>query len=146
VIRSPPVHRLARAAILAGLALVGCVDADERAQFTYVHSAILVPSCATSNCHSDLGSPFIGVSEAGLAFDDRANAYMVLTGHICDGQVPPDQPLPERNYVEPGDPEGSQLVRMLRGLDTYRMPPDTPLPEGEIQAVEEWIRRGALCD
>ncbi|HTM18906.1 MAG TPA: hypothetical protein VL172_00295 [Kofleriaceae bacterium] len=139
-------HWLARAAVVGSVALVGCVDADERAEFTYVHSAILVPSCATSNCHSDLGSSFIGNAEAGLALDDRESAYMVLTGHICEGTVPPDQPLPDRNFVEPGDPEASQLVRMIRGIDTYRMPPDTPLPEGEIQAIEEWIRRGALCD
>lgn len=135
---------VALAAAAAAAALLGCVDADERAEFGYVHAHILVPSCATSNCHSNLGATPLGTSEAGFAFDDREGAYLFLTGHACDGTVPPG--AAPRNLITPGDPEGSRVVRMLRGLDTYVMPPDTPLPEGEIQAIEEWIRRGAPCD
>jgi hypothetical protein len=148
VIRSLRVRFLLRAGVvaIAALAPAGCIDADDRAQFDYVHGAIIAPSCATSNCHTSLGVSAIGVAEAGLELDDREGAYMVLTGSPCDGEVSPDQPLPERSFVEPGDPEASRVVRMIRGLDTYRMPPDTPLPEGEIQAIEAWILEGALCD
>jgi hypothetical protein len=128
------------------VAVVGCVDADERADYTYVHAAILSPSCATSNCHSNLGSSLVGTAEAGLQFQDREGAYFVLTGRVCDGEVPDGVTPPDRNFVDPGDPEGSRLVRILRGLESFIMPPDAPLPEGEIQAIEAWIRAGAPCD
>lgn len=140
------VHGPVCAGVIAALALVGCIDADDRAQWDYVHGAIVQPNCATSGCHTSLGASPIGPSQSGLQLEDREGAYFVLVGQPCEGALPPDLVPPDGNFVEPGDPEGSRVIRMLRGLESTVMPPDAPLPEGEIQAFEEWIRRGARCD
>ena len=44
--------------------------------------------------------------------------------------------------VEPGRPEDSPLVHLLRGRLTPRMPFDSSvsLPESDIAAIEAWIR------
>ena len=51
--------------------------------------------------------------------------------------------------VEPGQPEGSYLLRKLRGeaIVGERMPlAKPPLPDSLIRVIEEWIRRGAPGD
>ena len=146
MIASRRVHGLARAGLVAALAVAGCIEAEDRGQWDYVHGAIVQPNCATSGCHTSLGASPIGPSQSGLQLEDREGAYFVLVGAPCEGEVPPELVPPDGNFVEPGDPEASRVIRMLRGLETITMPPDAPLPEGEIQAFEEWIRRGALCD
>ncbi|HET6272607.1 MAG TPA: c-type cytochrome domain-containing protein [Bacteroidota bacterium] len=47
--------------------------------------------------------------------------------------------------VKPGDPQGSELIRRLRGISTPRMPLSGPpwLDESEIRLFEEWIKNGA---
>jgi len=48
-----------------------------------------------------------------------------------------------RGLVVPYVPSQSRLVNLLRAQDAPRMPPDRPLPEGDIQLVERWILGGA---
>lgn len=118
---------------------VGCAELEDRpADFTYVHAAIIEPSCTTSNCHSDLAAT------AGVDLSDREGAYVVLTGHVCGGQDLLG--LPPRNYVDPGAPETSMLMHLLRGKAVRPMPPNTPLPPADIELVERWILEGAACD
>jgi hypothetical protein len=126
-------------------ALGACQDADDRpARWSYVHEAILVPACTTAGCHSAL------TAIAGVNLADREGAYTVLTGHICGEPARPGDP--PRNYVTPFSAEYSQLVYQLRGEDAagrpYRdvMPPDTPLPDVEVELVVRWIDEGAPCD
>ncbi|MBZ0235879.1 MAG: hypothetical protein K8M05_26355 [Deltaproteobacteria bacterium] len=127
------------AAALAPASHAACVAADERpAAWTYVHAAIIAPSCATAGCHSTLAAA------ASIDLSSAEGAYTFLTGRICGEPVTPASP--PRNYVDPGSPEYSQLVYQLRGVGRPRMPPDVPLPEVEIELVERWIAEGARCD
>jgi hypothetical protein len=124
---------------------MGCQDGDDQpARWGYIHTAIIAPACATAGCHSAL------TAIAGVNLADRVGAYTVLTGHICD--EPPRPSDPPRNFVTPFSADYSQLVYQLRGADAagrpYRdvMPPDTPLPEVEIDLVARWIDEGAACE
>jgi hypothetical protein len=46
--------------------------------------------------------------------------------------------------VEPGKPDVSLLLQMVRGADDgQRMPPEQELPGAEIALLEEWVKRGA---
>lgn len=123
-----------------GIALVAACDtAEERpADWDYVHAAILRPSCATAQCHSELAS------QAGLDLSTPESAYVFLTGGVCGAPEVPGEPA--GNFVRPGHPELSQLMHMLRGDSITIMPPDVPLPDVEIAIVEQWILEGATCD
>jgi hypothetical protein len=124
----------------AVLALTACDGAEDRpSEWSYVHTAILRPSCATAACHSGLSA--VG----GLDLSTRDSAYTFLTGRVCG--APPQPGDPAGNFVRPGQPESSQLVWMLRGEGTALvMPPDVPLPDVEIEIVERWILEGATCE
>jgi len=120
-------------------ALAGCEEAADRpATFSYIHAAILEPSCATSGCHSSL------TAAAGVTLVGRDAAYNILTGRVCGEPIRPQDP--PRNYVVPGAAEYSTLIHQLRGEERDVMPPDTPLPEVEIELVARWIDNGAACD
>ena len=45
--------------------------------------------------------------------------------------------------VTAGDPAASRLIRAVRRTDDLAMPPDDPLPAGEVAALEAWVRDGA---
>lgn len=131
-----------KAVVLAGAlaALAACGGEDDRpASFSYIHAAILQPNCTTSSCHTDLNA------QAGVKLDDPDAAYVILVGQVCDPEAAPAED--QRNYVLPGDPARSRLVRLLRGDEVRRaMPPDRPLPAPDIDLIERWIRDGALCN
>lgn len=131
---------------IALLVLAGCLPENKSppAEWAYLHAAIIEPSCATAGCHSAL------TAIAGLNLSGREGSYTVLTGHICGEPVPPE--APPRNYVTPGSAEYSQLIYQLRGVDSEGrpirdlMPPDTPLPDREIELIATWIDEGATCE
>jgi hypothetical protein len=134
-----------RAALaLAGLAAVaaaaaGCGEDDRPASWSYIHAAIIVPSCTTSSCHTEFNA------QAGVKLADREGAYAILLGRTCD--APPDEAADEGNLVVPGSPEGSRLMHLLIGEDVARaMPPDRLLPDADIDLIERWILEGAPCD
>jgi hypothetical protein len=95
--------------------------ASRPASWSYVHAAIIAPSCATSSCHSER------TAAAGIALDDPDTAYDALLG---------------RAFVTPGDPASTLLV-LLEGDERKRMPPDAPLPQADIDLVRTWIEAGA---
>jgi hypothetical protein len=112
--------RLVLAMLAGGLACVG--DPSERpATWSYLHTAVVAPNCATSSCHSAL------VETAGIALDDRDAAY---------------ERLIELQFVVPGDPT-SALIPLLEGDERSRMPPDAPLPQADIDLIRIWIESGA---
>ena len=125
--------------VLAGLALgAGCDTAEDRpAAWPFVYAGIVRPACATAGCHSALAV------QASVDLSTSAAAYAVLTGSVCGGA---DVGSAGGNFVVPGHPEASQLMHMLRGDNVARMPPDVPLPDGEIALVERWILEGAPCE
>jgi hypothetical protein len=123
LIHSSPVVRMWIMRVLLLVALAACsADPLERpATWSYLHPAIVAPSCATSSCHSGL------VETAGFAFDDRESSYARLL---------------ELRFVVPGDPT-SALIPLLEGDERTRMPPDAPLPQADIDLVSRWIEEGA---
>ena len=46
------------------------------------------------------------------------------------------------NFVTPGN-ENSGLLALLRGGAVPLMPPDAPLPQADVELIEEWIVLGA---
>lgn len=135
--RAPSILLLAVAAIAAP---AGCDTAADRPadDFNYIHSAIIRPSCATAMCHSKLGS------QGGVDLSTREAAYLVFTGRVCG--APEHEGDPPGNWVRPGHPASSQLIGLLRGQGGRYMPPDVPLPDVEIELIEQWILAGATCD
>lgn len=128
---------------LVALGLVGalaCGGADDRpASWSYIHAAIIRPSCATISCHSDENA------QAGLRLHTREAAYSILVGRSCDG--PPFDEQAPGNYVVPGDPARSQLMHLIIGEEVPRaMPPDRLLPAPDVDLIETWILEGAPCN
>jgi hypothetical protein len=112
--------RLVLAILAGGMACAG--DPLERpATWSYLHTAVIAPGCATSSCHSAL------VETAGIALDDREDSYAQLV---------------ELSFVVPGDPT-SALIPLLEGDERSRMPPDAPLPQADIDLIRIWIEAGA---
>ncbi len=75
-------------------------------------------------CHSSQ----ISVPQAGLRVDS-------LEGLLAGGNSGP--------ALEPGDPEASLLVRVLRHTDRVRMPPTGRLADTEVDRIATWIQMGA---
>lgn len=116
----------ARSLAVLLLLLGGCgSETDERpVSWQYIASAILRPSCATSNCHSERAAV------SGLDLHDPESAYRSL---VKDGGA-----------VDTSDLAGSQLLFRIRGTSVEdRMPPDQPLPNADIELIERWIEEGA---
>jgi hypothetical protein len=124
--------------LFAVLALAACANEERAAQWTFVHAAIIQPSCTTSACHS------AQTAIAGVNLASREGAYTILTGRICGEE--PSGVEPPNNYVKPYDAASSRLYHMLVGDNTDQMPPDTPLPAVEVELVARWIEAGAPCD
>ena len=107
--------------MLAGVAACTNDPGSRPATWSYIHPAIVAPSCATASCHNEL------VETANIALDDRETAYALL--------------LDER-FVVPGD-SASALIPLLEGDERTRMPPDAPLPQADIDLIQLWIEAGA---
>ncbi len=104
-------------------ALGACDHPDSRdADWDFIHAAIIVPSCATSSCHSSLSKT------AGIDLEDVDEAHLFLTK---DG-----------SFVVPGQGQ-SPLIYLLEGNERPLMPPDAPLPEADVDLVRRWIEEGA---
>lgn len=112
--------------VLAGLA-AGCGEANETrpAKWSYISAAIVQPSCATANCHSDLSQ------RSGVELDDMRAGWAQLT---------------YRHFITPGNAPNSALVGLLKGQGTRRMPPDFALPNADIDLISAWITAGAGYD
>jgi hypothetical protein len=134
------------------VALAAC-DGDPRsASWEYISAAVFEPSCATASCHSP------AAAADGLNFSAAEAGYNSLTRLWLWVEDPtgPEDNMTEcrdvdgaqlcrhlRQFVQPYNPAQSRLVHLLRAQDAPRMPPDRPLPEADIQLVEQWILDGA---
>lgn len=106
--------------IAGGMRVVDAADADDF--FTARIEPILRTRCYGCHAHG-------GEIEGGLALDVRS-------GWEKGGVSGP--------AILPGKPEESLLVAAVRRVDPQRaMPPDSPLPEEEVDRLVEWVRRGA---
>ncbi|HKA90357.1 MAG TPA: hypothetical protein VKE22_21995 [Haliangiales bacterium] len=107
-----------RLALCALCALAGACGSEPdltHPSWRYIHAAIVVPNCATSGCHSTLSQTH------GFDLQNRDTAYQVFTI---------------------GYPDVTSLLRGKSPND-YRMPPDQPLPEADIELIERWYADGA---
>jgi hypothetical protein len=92
----------------------------------YISAAILVPYCGRAACHSS------DARAHDLAFDTVADSMSAMRSRTRSGQI----------LVIPGDPTRSRLVTVL--TDSSRiMPPDTPLPDADIDLITRWVSDGA---
>lgn len=109
------------------VAVAGCGGTTDTRppRWSYISTAIMQPSCATANCHSNLSK------RSDVVLDEIKNGYYHLVA---------------RNFVLPGRPNDSALIALLRGQGSRRMPPDFPLPEIDIDLVSTWIMIGAPYD
>jgi hypothetical protein len=91
--------------------------------------------CATGGCHT------LASAQAGLVLEAQ-HAYGALVNQ-------PSTLNPPMDRVEPFDPDGSWLVRMIRDEpaarnDLSRMPlAAAPLTENQIRTIVNWILAGA---
>jgi hypothetical protein len=134
---------VARSALLGsallGLAVgaSGCGKAtdDRPATWTFISTAILEPSCATANCHSALAQ------RASVDLSTRATGYHSLVDRkfVISQAADPIAPADDRVARSP-------VIHLMHAEGNLRMPPDMPLPEIDIQLIENWIRAGAAND
>jgi hypothetical protein len=128
-----------RAVIAFGALLVcACETTDDRPPtWSYIHAAIIVPSCATASCHSAL------VSADGRDLSTPEYAYAALTGRTCD--APSHAGEPGLDHIR--DVFLAVLrAEIVRGEARPLMPPDQPLPRVEVEMIEQWFEAGARCD
>ena len=94
---------------------------SEEAFFESKIRPILVSRCVS--CHG------AEKQESGLRLDNPKSA---LEGGVSGARA-----------VVPGDPDHSLMVRAVTRQGDIKMPPETPIPDAEVDALMEWIRRGA---
>jgi hypothetical protein len=106
---------------LAGLG--ACAeDADPRpVKWSFIHAAIIVPNCATSGCHSTLSHAYT------FDLEDKASAYETFKFSIG-------------THGNGGD-LGFDIGELIDGQSElfYRMPPDQPLPQTDIDLIKAWL-------
>jgi hypothetical protein len=127
--------------LVLAAAAFGCgSDEDVREPaWGYISPAIIQPNCASASCHSSTAAV------AGLDLSTAADGYTSLTAL----SLPRTEGRAEgvaRPLVLPGNPSQSRLINMLRATRTRRMPPDRPIPEGDIKLIEQWILNGAVYE
>lgn len=93
---------------------------------------IFTPKCAISGCHSGAGAA------AGMS---------LAAGRIAGQLIGVVSPTSGMKRVDPGNPEGSYLLKKLRGdagISGDQMPlGDVPLSAAQIELVRAWIAAGA---
>lgn len=117
--------RVAACALLIPLAGAGRAIAAEPSPadiefFEKEVRPVLIQSCF--KCHGE------SKQEGGLRLDSRAAA-------IKGGD--------SGTVIEPGKPEESVLVEAIRHTGDLKMPPKAKLADDQIQALAEWVKRGA---
>jgi hypothetical protein len=103
---------------------LGCGgETDNRpAEWAYISTVIIQPSCATANCHSALAA--------------RSNVDLST---IREGW----RKLVGAHFVVAQCSQQSSMVHLLRGQGSRRMPPTFALAAADISLIERWIDAGA---
>jgi hypothetical protein len=104
--------------ILPVAVVTACGGMDTRpATLEFVTLEVLSPSCGTVACHSTTSNI------SGYAFDTIDASREAL-----------------RRLVQPGNPDRSRLIRIIRDRS---MPPDAPMSDLDVALLEDWIAAGA---
>lgn len=106
---------------------------SEGVTFEQVNDSVFAQRCATAGCH-------VGNSPAGgMSLEVDKLATQVIG--VDSGQKP------ELKRVDPQNPEGSYLLKKIRGdedIEQRRMPlGGNPLSAAQIALVRDWIADGA---
>ena len=117
--------------------LSACGGAENRpAKWSFIAPAIIEPNCGTVSCHSSVAQ------RAGVILDSRDTAYTSLVGRgfVVKCRVANDTMCRDSAAAT------SEVLSLLRGQGSPRMPPDFALPDPDISLIEAWINNGALDD
>ena len=120
-------------AVMTGLSACGSDEIEPK--LSAIQAEIFTPTCALSACH-DSNSP-----ENGLDLTE-GNAYTNLVN------VKSPEVLTSTRVI-PGDPDNSLLLQAMLDSAPYpirQMPRGRGSRDEEIEAVREWIARGANND
>ncbi len=116
--------------------VAGCGGADNRpARWSFIAPAIIEPNCATVSCHSAVAQ------RAGVILDTRQTAYDTLTKRDFVVRCQADDTACLASAVA-----DSEIITLMRGEGSQRMPPDFALPTPDIELISTWITRGAPND
>ena len=132
--------KLACALVLVLAAACGSTKDDRPLTVQGVTELVLAPTCGAAQCHSAFSANYTDV------FDtvDAARRSLVDNGLI----------LFDSPSYDPANPGHSQLITWVTQIDPFgkgigRMPWDAPMPNEDIQYLEDWIAAGApgaQCD
>jgi hypothetical protein len=133
-----------RVLLIVALAM-GCDTVQDRPEtWSYVHAAVIAPSCATASCHSKISSV------NGFDLSSPESAYTMFTGGRSCGGADDHPGALAINEAR------ARIIGVLEGRGTrgegasqtsdLLMPPDQALSTTEIQLVKDWFDAGALCD
>lgn len=116
---------------VAALVLAACGTAvDERPRnLDYITTAILAPSCGAATCHSSFRQT------RGLVFDT-----------VDDARITFQNDDPQLIGFNDGDPTKTPVLVLnltIEQAGAPRMPYDKPLPDADVELIEDWLRNGA---
>lgn len=152
---APWVAAIGRAGLLCSLAVSGCQGGDGTgldasgnpmtastaantpsafaATWKGVQDHVFTPIC--TQCHIGAGAPL------GLRFEEAVSYELLITQRRASVEQP------SLLTVEPGNPDGSYLIRKIEGWPSItggRMPLGlSPLPQDAINTIRNWIAAGA---
>jgi hypothetical protein len=126
-------HRLLLIALCASAC--GSATDDRPATLDYITETILIPTCASAECHSSF------TREVNDRFDTVSATRISIVANVLI-------PLPQSMI----DPKTSLFIQALTvgapsilspGSGNVRMPYDAPLPDADVELMERWISEGA---
>ena len=108
------------------------IDTSSPPTLAQLSREIFTPKCALSGCHSG-AAPSAGMSLA--------------AGRIAGQIVDVVSPTSGMKRIDPGNPEGSYLLKKLQGdsdINGDQMPlGDAPLSAAQLDRIRAWIAAGA---
>ncbi len=124
------------------ISLLSCGGGDSpvptKPKLSSIQANIFTPSCALSSCHSASTAQGNLVLTEGKSRANLVNVAASNTAAAAAGKL----------RVVPGDPDNSFLVQKLEGPgagEGVLMPQGSSgLPQDQIDAIREWIAKGAL--
>lgn len=109
-------------------------DSTAAVTLSQLSAQIFTPKCAIRDCH---GGPF--VSENMSLEADRIAAATI---GVASNQ------MPALKRIDPGNPDGSYLLRKVRGTGAGKQMPleRAPLSAEEIALIVAWVEAGAAAE
>lgn len=126
------------AGAVGSIVLLGGCGLDPK--LSVIDERVFVPRCATAGCHDDGSKVGQLVFGPGRTYGQLVGVPAKNVGAMDDGLL----------RVKPGDADASFLLTKVRDHVPVRygvrMPPNDPLTDDEIAAIEAWINAGAPND